>query len=287
MKLAILNRDPNTHPGGDVLSARELAAALRTLDVEADVFETPGWTPADLAPYDWVYVKHVNFGWSWFNLTQTWAAGKPYVLQPMFYPRLDLGMDKQQITAALDGAAVVHVNSNREYDVIGATVGMPDGVKLLVAPNGTSENFHQQFAWRDREVVGTVSPRGYSDKNVGMVADHNPDELRFLCAVEWEYSRMPTFYRQCRVFVNASPSERCSRTIAEALCGGCRVLATKHNWGNEWYGDGLVTFDPEEDFSELIREAYYSDDWDYTPNEKAREWTWKRVARLLVDAIPS
>jgi hypothetical protein len=285
MKLAILNRDPNTHPGGDVLSARELAAALRELDVEADVFETPGWTPADLAPYDWVYVKHVNFGWSWFNLTQTWAAGKPYVLQPMFYPRVDLGMDKQQITAALDGAAVVHVNSQRERDVIDATVGMPEGVKLLVAPNGTIKDFHIHD-WHDRPIVASVSARGDSDKNLEKVRKFC-EMVPFISAVDVPYGSMPAFYTRVRLFINASSSERCSRTIAEALCSGCRVLATKHNWGNEWYGDGLVTFDPEEDFSELIHEVYYDKYWDYTPNEAAREWTWERVARLLVDAISS
>lgn len=287
MKLAILNRDPNTHPGGDVLSARELMGALRKLGVEADVFETPGWTANQLAPYDWVYIKHVNFGWSWFNLQMTWEANKPYILQPMFYPTFKLGMNQTQIKEALIRSSLLHLNSDAEYDALERLGVMPDNRVPLITPNGTSEIFHSDSPKESRPMAClTVSARGESDKNVQKVQeDCRRIGLSWATITGREYEEMPDLYAASVVFINASDSERCSRTIAEALCSGCRVLATKHNWSNHWYGPGLVTFDPDEDFSELIREAYHAKEWDYSPNQAARSWTWDRVARMLLEVI--
>ena len=134
-----------------------------------------------------------------------------------------------------------------------------------------------------RPVVLAVSARGDSDKNIPM--------LRRICqganipltvASGISRSDLAAMYPEHMVFVNASESERMSLTIGEALCAGCRVLATQENWGNEWY-PGLVTFDPTDELhlEHLIKWALSSPDWDYRPNTAARCLTWDWVAEKL------
>ena len=72
-----------------------------------------------------------------------------------------------------------------------------------------------------------------------------------------------------------------SLTIGEALCAGCRVMATTGNRGNEWYGDGLYTFDPKDLTADMIERAYNAKEWDYSPNAAARKLTWDSVALQL------
>ncbi|MHC4521811.1 MAG: hypothetical protein ACYTAS_24725, partial [Planctomycetota bacterium] len=233
---------------------------------------------------DWVYIKHVNFEWSWYNITRCWESDRPYVLQPMFYPTFNLGMDRERIQQALDKAALVHVNSQKEFEIMRSLKLSVDQGKVLLCPNGTSVIFHSKSSSMTRNEVITVSARS-GDKNCDRVVEACRGKVPLTTFIESRpYHQMPMVYLQGRVFVNASSSERCSRTIAEALCSGCRVLATKHNWGDEWYPH-LATFDPDEDFSELIRSAYETEEWDFRPNKAARGYTWEAQARLLKDAM--
>src|SRR5437667_4154988 len=106
MKVAFLNRSPCAYPGGDVLSINETIDALKPLGVEAKYVHGE-WGSGDLQPFDLVHVKHVNFSWSKWNFEQVWASGKPYVVQPVFYPRTDLGMSAREIARAVADAACV------------------------------------------------------------------------------------------------------------------------------------------------------------------------------------
>ena len=79
MRIAILNRAPSAYPGGDLLTIADTIAALGRQGIEA-TYVHGEWGPDDLQPFDLVQVKHCNFGWSWFNFTQTWASGKPALM---------------------------------------------------------------------------------------------------------------------------------------------------------------------------------------------------------------
>jgi hypothetical protein len=283
MRIAVLNRDPAAYPGGDVLSARDLIAAFKQLGDAADYMET-GWGISDLRKADWVYIKHVNFEWSWYNITRAWEAARPYVLQPMFYPTFNLGMDRERIQQALDKAALVHMNSQKEFEVMRSLKLSVDQGKVLLCPNGTDQNFHCPETGERFDGAFTVEPRAGA-KNGKKVMDLCEQlGIECSCMTDVPYLEMPDIYAKIKVFINASDGERCSRTIAEALCSGCRVLATKHNWGNEWYPH-LATFDPDEDFSEMLKSAMEAMQWDFLPNRIARGYTWEAQARLLKDAM--
>src|SRR5438552_18257931 len=106
MRICFLNRAPSAYPGGDVLSINETIDALKPLGVDAKYVHGE-WGPKDLQPFDLVHVKHVNFSWSKWNFEQVWTSGKPYVVQPVFYPRTDLGMSAEDMTHAFRMARTV------------------------------------------------------------------------------------------------------------------------------------------------------------------------------------
>jgi glycosyltransferase involved in cell wall biosynthesis len=82
------------------------------------------------------------------------------------------------------------------------------------------------------------------------------------------------------VFVHSSPDDRMSLTVGEALCSGCRVISSDRDRGNEWF-PGLKSCDPEDEDAlfQWIGMAWRSEQWDWRPNERAREMTWEAAAR--------
>jgi len=287
MKVAILNRDPHAHPGGDVLSIRDIVNALRRRGVDAE-YVFGHWVAEDLRKFDLVHIRHCNFGWSWFNLTQTWESGQPYVLTPMFYPSFNLGMDRDQIFKAVSWSKAVAPFSRAEWNEMQELVGVHhDHVAFI--PNGTLEEFHcsDVCGGDGRRGVLCVSARKGDKKSelLEWCCKEGSLPLTLACGVEPE--DMPDLYKSHKVFINASDSERMSRTIGEGLCAGCRVLATRYNRGNEWYGTGLSLIDherPDHLLSRLLWAHNIADDndWNYEPNRLARALTWDRVAEDLM-----
>jgi hypothetical protein len=299
MRIAFLNRGRETHPGGDVIALDETMAALRRLGVEC--VET-GWDVEAIKSgnFDLCHMFHCNFDWSWGNYQAIKAAGKKYVLTPIWYPGLFSGVTKDQVEEIFSNTSTVLPFSRRERDDIYYPMDykspfgkrmFPDTLDIQcrnvrIIPNGTSRDFHHYDGGRGRLFVWTVAARE-GDKNV--------DKVSKACRIigvehrncyDAPHHNMPDYYATARVFVNASESERMSLTIGEALCAGCRVLATKENRGNEHYGTGLYTFDPKESvevLAERIRTVYEcsDDDWDWSPNIRARKLTWDLTAAML------
>jgi glycosyltransferase involved in cell wall biosynthesis len=108
--------------------------------------------------------------------------------------------------------------------------------------------------------------------------------IPFTLIFAYDHAEMPEQYRKYKVFISASTTERMSLVVGEALCAGCRVLATTANRGNEWY-PGLATIDPNgtpEHFEERIGKTYHADSWDWSPNTAARHLTWDGVTQKLI-----
>src|SRR2546427_8618964 len=150
MKIGFINRAPSAYFGGDVLSINETIEALGKIGVEAK-YIYGDWGPKDLEPFDLLHVKHVNFSWSKWNFKQVWASEKPYVVQPVFYPRTDLGMNAVDIVEALHGAAAVIPYTWAEWLSILSTIdtGISErfetfaiNARVQCVPNGTSRAFH-------------------------------------------------------------------------------------------------------------------------------------------------
>lgn len=283
MKVAFLSREPSVYPGGDVLSIVDLMEALRPLGVEAE-YIYGHWSPNDLERFDLVHIRHVNFSWSKINFDGVIKSGKPYVVTPCFYPSAQLGATKEMMWKWLSNAKAILPFTNKEMEVMREFFGW-SGSKVKVIPSGTHLRFHHSEN-QIRSGVLVVSPR-LGSKNEAIVQEIVKElGLPLVMATRVPHVLMPAVYAHSLVFVNASESDRMSRTIGEALCAGCRVLATTENWGNEWYGEHLAVISPMS--PELMRESiyhtYYGKEWDYSPNAEARKLTWASVAEQVKKA---
>ena len=163
--------------------------------------------------------------------------------------------------------------------------------KAAVVPSGTIREFCYlpdiiDIHPNSREAgVLTVSARGPSDKNCGIIEECCKElGVPFFVAHDIPHEQLPEIYFRSKVFVQASTYENMSRTVGEALCAGCRVVATEHNMGNEWY-PGLVTINPiqQDSLKSAIVYALESPDWNWMPNRTARRMTWRRTASILLN----
>lgn len=259
--------------------------ALRQRGIEC---EETGWDVDRIqaGKFDLCHIMHTNFSWSWGNFQAVMRAGKRFVLTPIYYPDLLAGISRSQITELLSQAAYILPFSRREMDEIKMDWPVTGISRFEIVPNGTDLFFHS-FDTADRHGVLCVAAR-MGDKNMSMVAGIC-DELGYPITLTTgiEHKDLPAIYRKHKIFVNASGSERMSLTIGEALCAGCRVLATTENRGNEHY-PGLVRFTPmgngyRDVLKILIKGAVLmpDDQWDWRPNEAARGLTWDGVAEKL------
>lgn len=276
-------------PGGDCVALDATMDALRKRGIEC--VET-GWDRNAMGAgnFDLAHIQHCNFSWSWGNYEAVRDVGLLYVLTPVFYPGpLLSGITAENLQEIISGARAILPFSQKERGAIWTMnwgMGGRHDLPFKVLPNATSREFHAPDGHEHQPTLDVVcvSARGDSDKNIpmlrrilGRVCGDN-----FTVATGLSRSDLADAYKHHRVFVNASESERMSLTIGEALCAGCRVLATDQNWGNSHY-PGLVTFDPTDELhlEHLVRWALTSRDWDYRPNAAARCLTWEWVAEKL------
>lgn len=288
MRVAFLNRQRSTHPGGDLTQIDATMHALTVRGIECE-YAPEGWSLDWLRTFDLAHVFHLNFGWSTYNWSRCVEAGVPYVLTPIFYPQTDLGADAHVMRGGLFHACYVTPNSPREYEELIATLGIQpietfDYPPALPIPNSTDRMFAGLPTIEGRRGVICVTPRE-GDKNTLVVQTVCRDlGLPYRCVTGvTSRDELARIYRSALVFVNPSLSERMSLTTGEALVAGCRVIDTVHNRGNSWYGTGLVKVDPNpHTYQEWINTAYFSRDWDYSPNKAASRLTWSVVADQLV-----
>ena len=151
-------------------------------------------------------------------------------------------------------------------------------------PNGTSPAFHFSNAPQEQRVEKVLSVTARAgEKHGDLVAAACKDlGVRFEEVTGMPAEWMPGAYWGAKVFVNASDGELMSRSIGEALVAGCRVLATKYNWGNTWYG-GIAQIDPADsaDLRRKIEWAMTARSWNYVPNQLAKRLTWGYAAGQL------
>ncbi len=282
MRIAFLNRGRETHPGGDVIA---LDATMEAVRRRGHVAEEIGWHADKLADFDICHLMHCNFDWAYGGYRAIQVAKKPYVLTPIYYPGpqgpLLSGLTRDQLREIIDGAARILPFSKREISYAFNFNEHLD--KWRPIPNGTDEMFHHRDEGKDVGIVCCVSARGDSDKGIPMlrrVCKRISVKLDVLTGMPRK--ELADALKRCFVFVNASPSERMSLTIGEALCSQCRVIATDQNWGNEHY-PGIITFDPNDEtkLEQLLMWALDSVQWDYRPNSAARCLTWDWVAGKL------
>lgn len=255
-------------------------AAVRKLGHEC--FNLYGeWSPESLHEYDVVHIQHCNLTWSKDNWWKTLASRRPYVVSPIFYPTDALGMAYDEMRAMFENASAVCPLSFREAWEITTLTGFSGPFHVI--PHGTEERFHcvRDITTSDYsyEFVMCANARGQKGESlVEKVCERLGLPFRYVTGVPHE--KLHLLYRQARVFVHSSPDDRMSLTVGEALCSGCRVISSDRDRGNEWF-PGLKACNPEseQELEAYIGMAWRSEQWDWRPNERAREMTWEVAAR--------
>lgn len=270
MRVAFLNRAPQPH-GGDGVAMQAVIAAL----ARAGVYATHLWGAGIglLRDFDLAHIFHLDFHFCRANFEAVRRAGVPYVLTPIYYGEFT-EMSHPEMMDALWGAAAVLPFSRREAGELRARFD----IASTPVPNGTDPAFHAEPSAERRGVC--VSDWGCS-KRSDMIERVCADlGLPFGWAQKFPASDMPGFYRHFRVFATATTSDRMALSVGEALCSGCRVIASDANRGNEWY-PGLRTISAhasQAEWETAIRMAYEAPGWDWRPNEAARRLTWDVTA---------
>lgn len=286
MRIAVTNRDRDAFPGGDVILIDAWIKAVNK--VERFYTDWPlGFRP-DFSSYDLVHAFHVNFEWCHVMYDTIWKQNKPYIITAIFYPVGNLGSNFEEIKEYVDKSVFTVINSRWEgYELLDLTHCNP--AKLLVIPNGVSEEFIDNSDPINREGVITIAARE-GDKNSDIIKQICK-ELNIpytpICGFERPRHKISEIYKQSKVFVNASGSERMSLTTHEALASNCRVVSTRWNRGNEWFPK-LVLCDALNDYEDLkdkIKQAYFSEEWDFTPNNAAKKLTWDEMAKKYTGRI--
>jgi glycosyltransferase involved in cell wall biosynthesis len=277
MKVCFLNRNPTTHPGGDLIMLECLMNALRRIGVEC--WNLYGeWSPESLHEYDVVHIQHCNLTWSKDNWWKTLASRRPYVVLPIFYPTGALGMSYSEMRTMFENASAVVPLSFAEAREIRTLTGYAGPFHVI--PHGTEE----RFDWpNDRNpklnpYVMCANARG--DKGESLVEKVCQRlGLPFRYVRDIPHEKLHLVYRQANVFVHSSPDDRMSLTVGEALCSGCRVISSSRDRGNEWF-PYIKTWDPDDESGlyEDIHDAWNSPEWNWRPNETARTMTWEKAA---------
>jgi glycosyltransferase involved in cell wall biosynthesis len=278
--VAFINRDRSTHPGGDLVQLDATMEALCKRGIEC--VET-GSTAESIRGFDIAHLFHCNFNWSYTAYKAILDSGVPYVLTPIYYPGpMLVGITQEDCFSIVSGAKRVLPFSLTELDYLERELPYSLG-EVTIIPNGTALEFHSTLYEGREFVVAGVSARGATDKGMDIVRRIcQVENVTFVLLTGLDRRELTDKLKYSKVFVNASSSERMSLSIGEALCAGCRVLATDRNWGNEWYSR-IKTFDPgdEAELRRLVRWALETPKWEYGPNDMARALTWDRTAESL------
>ena len=280
MRIAFLNRAPANPPGGDRIAIGYTIEALRKLGIEAELLYGEGLTER-LKAFDMAHLFHCEFEFCPPNFKALAESGVRYVVTPIFYPEFwGTWIPANTAREVLLQAESVLPFSWREAKELREVLGVCDTIPV---PNGTDSKFHAAPSNGNRVGVCAADAWGFKGADI-------TEKACAISGVPYTYlhtvahNEMPAAYRSHRVFVTVTKSDRMSLTVGEALCSGCRVLASTANRGNEWY-PALKTISPDitvEDLAREIKQAYHVRDWNYMPNAAARELTWDRTAEQLV-----
>ncbi len=273
--VCFINRNPSTHPGGDLIMLECLITALLKLGIQCTHLYGE-WAPENLHQYDVIHLQHCNFTFTKDGWWKTLASRRPYVVLPIFYPTDALGMTYSEIRTMFENASAVVPLSFAEAREIRTLTGYSGPFHVI--PHGTEERFSWHQPMIEREFVMCANARGDKGESlVERVCQRLGLPFKYVRGVPHE--KLHLVYRQAKVFVHSSPDDRMSLTVGEALCSGCRVISSTGDRGNEWF-PSIIECDPEDEteLESQIYSAWHYPEWSYRPNDTARTMTWEKAA---------
>jgi len=290
MKILVINRDPSLWTGGDAIQVENTIKALRELGHEVD-FSSDCFT--DPRGYDLVHVFHVNFFWTTPMMQECYLKKVPYIISAIYYDK-EYDNSFGTMSKLLYRAKKVVALSNREKQEMVNRFGLSED-HIAVIPNGVDKSI---FFDTDMKREGVISVGRLTDKAkgaefvikacyemdvpckyVGMsFNDENNIKLKAMCnhIENIDQQHLAQLYRQAKVYVCSSLSERQSLGVLEAKACGCNIVDSVHNRGADLLPSSVIV-DPldNEALKKAIKNQLLSSSQpDYVPS-------WLDVAKQI------
>jgi glycosyltransferase involved in cell wall biosynthesis len=255
MKYLLLNRNEESHLGGDSIQLRAYQKELIKLGHEAD-YKSELFLRLKALGYDEAFIFHCNFGWNVYHWQACTTANLPYSVFAIFYPGVYSDTNHDRIAEILGGAKKVFCLSNEEAKELSAEF---PGLSIRIINNGV-----------DKEIFTPVGEKAKSDfpylLSVGRVEEMKGHMITvkvaqalgmdaYIIGPKWSeeykdlllasYNRvhvldpmhqteLAKYYRGAEAYICGSGSERNSLTVLEAASCGIPVINSTKNRGKEW-----------------------------------------------------
>jgi glycosyltransferase involved in cell wall biosynthesis len=289
MRIAVLNRKPGDHFGGDNIQVENYIFALRKLGHQVDFF----W---ELCPpihgYDYAIYHHIGFGFTRAQYEANKNLSVPYTVVSVFYP--GVYPDSRRDIAMLIGrnAKKLVCFSREEAEEMAKELEL-DVEKIVIVPNGVDKSIFKkdgEKATMQDFVMGAGRCDPVKGHELLIEACKELNLPVVIAASDWdkEYrnklkslwnkavvldhmnqTELAKWYRSSRVFALTSPSERDNLCVKEAAASGSSVINSIHNRGKESLSAPAVEPKNKEELKKAILEAYHNPK-DYS--DEVKDW---------------
>ena len=292
MKIALCNRDPRSHVGGDAIQVYAYIKALEGMGHEAKYF----WElDPDLRGYDEAWLFHINFGWTLRQWRKVKEANLPYKVFAIYYPNIYSDINHEQMEEILKGAKQVYCLSTEEAGELSTEFPghfpeiVDNGVdKTIFKPQGEKiEGNYLLSVGRVEESKGHIymvelaNKLGMDSFVIGPIWDNRyKNTLMTMGATVLEsisQEELAKYYRGAKCYICGSGGERNSLTVLEAAACGIPVLNSMHNRGKEWLSAPIITFKDLPSIVEMTKEAIAN------PKDLSKEVpSWKDIVEQIL-----
>lgn len=290
MKVLVINRDPSLWVGGDAIQVENTIKALRELGHQVD-FTSNCFT--DPRPYDLVHVFHVNFFWTTPMMQECYLKKVPYIVSAIYYDK-EYDNSFATMSKLLNRAKKVIALSNNEKQEMLSRFGIRED-HIVVIPNGVDKSLFNDVDMRKEGVVavGRLSDRAKGAEYVinacydlrvpltyvGMSKDDEfSREMKSKCDhIEYlDQHHLSQLYKQSKVYVCSSLSERQSLGVLEAKACGCNIVDSIFNRGADLLQSSVIV-NPLD--SEALKKAIQQQL--LSPKQPDIVPSWRDVAKMI------
>ena len=299
MHIALCNRNPDSHMGGDNIQVFGYKSALEGLGHQVDFH----WELfPNLKGYDYAILTHATMGWTDRQYQSVVAADLLFTLVAVFYPGVYSDTTPDRVREMCRKANRIVCFSRNEQDEMIAELGLQDiTYKFVVVPNGVDKRIFSKGG-ETAPFSGFVMSAGRCDrlkqfhlvvkacKNLGLpvviAASKWDDGYRDELKAEWDKAtildqmgqeELAKWYRSSTAYVCASAGERDNLCILEAAACGSSVVNTNYNRGRLNLTAPSVDPGNAEALQDAISTAYNSS-VDYSGEVK----DWRDIVRKIL-----